>query len=111
MPFPVCLYHGTGVALSEADGVLKHRDSNFPRCLGIRVKLGKRKKGQTMNVFKKLVDEEHGQGLAEYTLIVFLVALVFWVAMKETSVGTALSSNWSKIVDCVSTPFSCSSAS
>jgi Flp pilus assembly pilin Flp len=72
---------------------------------------GKEGKGQTMNVFRKLLDEEHGQGLVEYTLIVFLVAFVFWVAMKDTAVGTALTDNWTRITDCVSTPFSCGSAS
>jgi Flp pilus assembly pilin Flp len=64
-----------------------------------------------MNVFRKLVAEEHGQGLVEYTLIVFLVAFVFWVAMKDTSVGTTLADNWTRITDCVSAPFSCGSGS
>ena len=34
-----------------------------------------------MELLKRLVVEEEGQGLVEYTLIVLLVALVFWVAL------------------------------
>ena len=38
-----------------------------------------------MELLKRLVVEEEGQGLVEYTLIVLLVALVFWVAVKGTN--------------------------
>jgi Flp pilus assembly pilin Flp len=41
----------------------------------------------SMELLKRLVVEEDGQGLVEYTLIVVLVALVFWVAIKNTNVG------------------------
>ena len=41
-----------------------------------------------MELLKRLVVEEEGQGLVEYTLIVLLVALVFWVAIRSTNVGT-----------------------
>jgi hypothetical protein len=44
-------------------------------------------------------------------LIVVLVALVFWVAIKETDIGDQLASGWSKIADCVSDPSGCDSAS
>ena len=64
-----------------------------------------------MRVLRKLLAKEDGQGLVEYMLIVFLVALVFWVAIKDTNVGTDLAGNWSKITDCVTAPFSCSSGS
>ena len=40
-----------------------------------------------INLLKRLVVEEEGQGLVEYTLIVLLVALVFWVAVKGTNIG------------------------
>ncbi len=43
-----------------------------------------------INLFKRLVVEEEGQGLVEYTLIVLLVALVFWVAVKATNIGNQL---------------------
>ena len=35
-----------------------------------------------MELLKRLVVEEEGQGLVEYSLIVLLVALVFWVAVR-----------------------------
>jgi Flp pilus assembly pilin Flp len=60
-----------------------------------------------MQQLKRLVLEEDGQGLVEYTLIVLLVALVFWVAIKGTNVGTALATGWTNISACVSTPSSC----
>jgi Flp pilus assembly pilin Flp len=64
-----------------------------------------------MELLKRLVTEEDGQGLVEYTLIVVLVALVFWVAIKETDIGTQLANGWSKVADCVSDPQNCTSAS
>ena len=57
-----------------------------------------------MDLLKRLVVEEDGQGLVEYTLIVVLVALVFWVAIKETSIGDQLASGWSKVAACVGSP-------
>ena len=59
----------------------------------------------------RLLVEDNGQGLVEYTLIVVLVALVFWVAIKNTNIGSGLAAGWSKVTDCVSTPTSCNSAS
>jgi Flp pilus assembly pilin Flp len=51
------------------------------------------KKGgeRIMELLKRLVVEEEGQGLVEYTLIVLLVALVFWVAIRGTNADDALS--------------------
>jgi Flp pilus assembly pilin Flp len=62
-----------------------------------------------MKTIQRLLTDEAGQGLIEYTLIIFLVALVFWVAIKDTTVGTALANNWTAITNCVTTPFSCGS--
>lgn len=64
-----------------------------------------------MNLIKRLLVEEEGQGLVEYTLIVVLVALVFWVAVKNTNIGSGLASGWSKVTACVASPTSCDSAS
>jgi len=64
-----------------------------------------------MELLKRLLVKEDGQGLVEYTLIVVLVALVFWVAIKNTNIGNGLSSGWSKVTACVGTPSSCDSAS
>ena len=64
-----------------------------------------------MKLLQRLWVEEAGQGLVEYTLIVVLVALVFWVAIKNTDVGNQLASGWSKVTACLGTPSSCDSAS
>ena len=59
----------------------------------------------------RLLVEDSGQGLVEYTLIVVLVALVFWVAIKSTNIGSGLAAGWSKITACVSDASNCDSAS
>jgi Flp pilus assembly pilin Flp len=60
-----------------------------------------------MELLKRLVKEEEGQGLVEYTLIVLLVALVFWVAVKDSNVGGALTDGWTQVITCLQTPFAC----
>ena len=65
----------------------------------------------TMELLKRLEVEEDAQGLVEYTLIVVLVALVFWVAIKNTNLGSQLASGWSRISACVSDPQGCTTAS
>jgi Flp pilus assembly pilin Flp len=57
-------------------------------------------------MFKKLSNES-GQGLVEYTLIVLLVALVFWVAIKGTNIGPELTIQWTKVKTCLSDPQGC----
>ena len=64
-----------------------------------------------MELLKRLLVEEDGQGLVEYTLIVVLVALVFWVAIKNTDVGNQLASGWSRVTACLGDPSACDSAS
>ncbi len=43
-----------------------------------------------MNLLHRLYLEEDGQGLVEYTLVVLLVALVFWMGVRNTNVGDSL---------------------
>jgi pilus assembly protein Flp/PilA len=64
------------------------------------------KKGgeRIMELLKRLVVEEEGQGLVEYTLIVLLVALVFWVAIRSTNVGQALSDSWNDVITELNNP-------
>ena len=57
-----------------------------------------------MELFKRLIVEEDGQGLVEYTLIVLLVALVFWVAIKDTQIGTQLATSWGQVKNCLADP-------
>ena len=52
-----------------------------------------------------------GQGLVEYTLIVVLVALIFWVAIKNTNLGSSMASTWSTVTLCVTDPQNCDSGS
>jgi Flp pilus assembly pilin Flp len=64
-----------------------------------------------MELLKRLIVEEEGQGLVEYTLIVLLVALVFWVAIKNTNIGSTLSTSWGHVNTCLQSPASCTSSS
>jgi Flp pilus assembly pilin Flp len=57
-----------------------------------------------MELFKRLIVEDDGQGLVEYTLMVLLVALVFWVAIKDTKIGDQLSTSWNSIKGCLADP-------
>jgi len=59
----------------------------------------------------RLLVEDNGQGLVEYTLIVVLVALVFWVAIKNTNIGSGLAAGWSRVTACVGDPTNCTSSS
>jgi Flp pilus assembly pilin Flp len=70
-----------------------------------------RKEVKKMKLSQRLLAKEEGQGLVEYTLIVLLVALVFWVAIKNTNIGSQLANGWSKIADCIGNPTTCTSAS
>jgi Flp pilus assembly pilin Flp len=56
---------------------------------------------------KRFIKDVQGQGLVEYSLIVLLVTLVFWVAIKNTNIGGALADSWTKITTCVTSPFDC----
>jgi Flp pilus assembly pilin Flp len=60
-----------------------------------------------MELLKRLVKEEEGQGLVEYTLIVLLVALVFWVAIRESNIGVELTNAWTQVIDCLQNPLTC----
>jgi Flp pilus assembly pilin Flp len=62
-----------------------------------------------MSLVTQLWLEEDGQGLVEYTLVVLLMALVFWMGVRNTNVGNSLANGWSKVLNCVTTPLSCSS--
>jgi Flp pilus assembly pilin Flp len=61
-----------------------------------------------MDLLKRLWAEQDGQGLVEYTLVVLLVALVFWMGIRDTQVANSLASGWSRVMNCVGTPSSCS---
>ncbi len=50
-----------------------------------------------MELIKRLVKEEDGQGLTEYALILGLVVLGFWLAVKNTNLGTSLGNIFNKV--------------
>ena len=50
-----------------------------------------------MELIKRLVKEEDGQGLTEYALILGLVVLGFWVAIKATNLGPSLSNIFTNV--------------
>lgn len=60
-----------------------------------------------MDLLKRLCREEEGQGLVEYTFVVLLVALVFWLGVRDTSIGSSLENGWSRVQTCVNAPLSC----
>jgi Flp pilus assembly pilin Flp len=62
-----------------------------------------------MKIPSKVLKDTSGQGLVEYTLIVFMVVFVIWIAIKGTTVGvgTSMGDVWTKITSCVAAPFSC----
>ena len=62
-----------------------------------------------MELFKRLMVEEDGQGLVEYALIVLLVVFVFWLAIKDTNIGNQLSAAWANIGSCLESPTACTS--
>jgi Flp pilus assembly pilin Flp len=60
-----------------------------------------------MEMLKRLLVDEDGQGLMEYTFVVLLVALVFWLGVRDTNIGTSLQTVWAQVEACVKAPFSC----
>jgi len=68
-------------------------------------------RGEKMELLIRLVREDDGQGLVEYTLIIVLVTLVFWVGLKDTNIGNQLASGWSKVTACVGSPSNCTGGS
>ena len=60
-----------------------------------------------MKSLSTLLKAKKGQGLVEYTLIVFLVLFVFWFAVRGTSMGDAMGEQLNKVSDCVAAPFAC----
>ena len=93
--------YGLGVVLSDCR---RHET-------GIRERNRLFRRQESMNLARRLWRDDDGQGLVEYTLIVVLVALVFWVAVKNTNIGSGLASGWSKVTACVGSPESCTSSS
>lgn len=69
------------------------RASNYPR---MQYKQ-KRKEVSRMNFLKRLVREEEGQNIVEYTLMIGLVVLVIWVAVSALGIDTAVTTVWNNV--------------
>jgi Flp pilus assembly pilin Flp len=50
-----------------------------------------------MELIKRFVREEDGQGMAEYALILGLVVLGIWVAVSATGIGSSLTSLFGRV--------------
>ena len=49
-----------------------------------------------MDLFKRLIVEEEGQGLVEYTLLVGVLVLALWAAVNYSGVKDQISTLWGK---------------
>src|SRR5688572_15322295 len=50
------------------------------------------------SLFKKQLALNHkGQGQVEYTMIVLLVTMVFWLGVRDTGVGISLQTAWNEV--------------
>ena len=50
-----------------------------------------------MNMLKRLVVEEEGQNIVEYTLMIGLVVLIIWVAINTLGIDSSVQSIWSNV--------------
>jgi pilus assembly protein Flp/PilA len=51
-----------------------------------------------MELIRRLVTEEEGQGITEYALILGLVVLGIWVAVRTSGLGTSISTLFGNVV-------------
>ena len=57
-----------------------------------------------MDILKRLIVNEDGQGVIEYTLMVGLVVLVIWAAIFTFGIPAALGTLWQSVSDALNTP-------
>jgi Flp pilus assembly pilin Flp len=50
-----------------------------------------------MELLKRLIVEEEGQNIVEYALMIGLVVLIIWVAVKASGVDTAVATIWNSV--------------
>ncbi len=50
-----------------------------------------------MEMLKRLITQEEGQDVVEYTLMIGLVVLVIWIAVSATGIDVTVSTIWSKV--------------
>jgi Flp pilus assembly pilin Flp len=54
---------------------------------------------------------QKGQALIEYTFLVMMVSMVFWIGIKNSDLTQQLANAWSRVSDCVEVPTACDTAS
>ena len=52
-----------------------------------------------MELLKRLMTEEEGQGIVEYALIVALVVFIIWIAVKASGIGNKVKDVFLKVGD------------
>ncbi len=57
-----------------------------------------------MDILKRLIFDEDGQGVIEYTLMVGLVVLVIWAAIFTFGIPAALNSLWATVSGALNDP-------
>ncbi len=57
-----------------------------------------------MDILKRLMFDEDGQGVIEYTLMVGLVVLVIWAAIFTFGIPGALQTLWQTVSDALNDP-------
>ena len=57
-----------------------------------------------MDILKRLIFDEDGQGVIEYTLMVGLVVLLIWAAIFTFGIPNALNTLWSSVSDALNDP-------
>jgi Flp pilus assembly pilin Flp len=57
-----------------------------------------------MDILKRLIVNEDGQGVIEYTLMVGLVVLVIWAAIFTFGIPNALNSLWATVSGALNNP-------
>jgi Flp pilus assembly pilin Flp len=56
-------------------------------------------------------ERQKGQALIEYTFLVMMVSMVFWIGIKNSELTQQLANAWSRVSDCVEVPMACDTAS
>ena len=51
---------------------------------------------------KRLIFNRNGQAQVEYTLVVLLVAFVFWMGIRDTNFGQGLQTAWTMVSGSIS---------
>ena len=64
-----------------------------------------------MNLANNKFGTQSGQALIEYTLLLMMVTMVFWVGIKNSDLSQQMAVAWSRVSECVEAPVVCDSAS